>query len=183
MIGGNAVGFEQHHVDHIFVHLDFAANDVLILDSAPNFTGRAQTHHIGQTLLNILRNLLISQVPAFGVRGMVAGQGFFAFLPAADFRQVFLGTEAGVGQALLHQAFAKTLINFRPTALLIGAVVSLLLGLVHHALVKFQAEAFQPLHNAGDAVLHLPLFVGVFNAQDNPAAGLMGHALVDQSGV
>ncbi len=113
---------------------------------------------------------------------MIAGQGLFRFLLFADGGQVLFGAEAGIGQAALHQFLTKSLVDRASTALLVGAVIALFLGLAHHALVKFHAEITQARDDAGDAVLHFPLLVGVLDAQDDPAAALVGQPLVDQGG-
>ncbi len=107
---------------------------------------------------------------------MIAGQGLFRLLLLADGGQVLFGAEAGIGQAALHQFLAEGLINGPTAALLVGAVIALFLGLAHHALVKFHAEIAQAGHDAGDTVLHFPLFVGVLDAKDDLSAALVGPA-------
>ena len=113
---------------------------------------------------------------------MVAGQGLFRLLLPADVRQLLFGAETGIGQTLLHQALTKSLVDLGPVALLVGAVIARFLRFVQHAFVEFDAKGAQALHDLGDAVFHFPLLVRIFNAQDDPAAGLVGRPLVDQGG-
>ena len=74
------------------------------------------------------------------------------------------------------------MVIFRPMALGVGAVSAGLRLVVHRALVKGNAEIPQALGDQPDAALHLALFIGILNAQDDPAAGGVGHPLGDHGG-
>jgi len=80
--------------------------------------------------------------------------------------QVLLGAEAGIGAAALDQFLRVPGVDVPPLGLDVGAVIA-----AHvRALVIFQARqphrAVDLLHRAG----HLPLLVGVLDAQDERAA-------------
>ena len=68
-------------------------------------------------------------------------------------------------------------------ALFVGAVGAGLVYFVGGAFVKNDAKVLQGRNDFGDAARHLPLFVGIFDAQKENTSALLGNTAADHGGV
>ena len=125
-------------------------------------------------------HVLQRPVPPDGIFSVVACCLLVGLLLLPHGGQFFLRTEAGVSLALPDQPLGVDMVNIRPLALAVGAVIA---GIPVHGgpFVKVDAVVLQrvdeDLHRTGD----LPLGIGVLHPQEQHAAALVGHPLGGQA--
>ena len=181
VIGGDAVGLQQHLVDDVLGHLDPAPDQVLEDDALVLAALGAEAQDPALPGSQIGLDLLQTQVPALGVFAEVAPDGGpVRLLLLPKLRQLLGAAEAGIGLALLHQPLGHGVVDENPLALGVGAVVPLLGAEAGDALGELHPEGFKALDDGGNAVVDLPLLVGVLDAQIADALGGLGHQHVRQ---
>ena len=182
VIGGYAVGFEQHLVDYVLGHLYLASDNVVEYYLFILAALRTQAKHPRLALGEIFLYLLKAEVAALGPFAEVAPDESVALcLLLADGGKLVRRAEAGVGETFLHKALCDGLIYLGSVALSVGAVVALLGAEAGHALVKGNSEVVEAVDDGGNAVVYLTLFVGILNSQVGNAARRSGGENVHKS--
>lgn len=152
VIGGYAVGFEQHLVDYVLGHLYLASDNVVEYYLFILAALRTQAKHPRLALGEIFLYLLKAEVAALGPFAEVAPDESVALcLLLADGGKLVRRAEAGVGEAFLHKALCDGLIYLGSVALGVGAVVALLGAEAGHALVKGDSEVVEAVDDGGNA--------------------------------
>ena len=133
----------------------------------PNDEGLAGLHAAQRFFLgDVQAVLVILPLLALGRRGVPA------------FLQFFLGAEAGIGRALLHQLQRVGHIQIPPLGLDVGTVIT-----AHvRAFVIVQPGQTHTLVDHVHRARNLPFLVGILNAQDELAAVLTGEQVGIQGG-
>ena len=180
VIGGDAVGLQQHVVHVVFGDGQLALYQVVKLELVLDGAGGAEPQHPGVTGGKLGADVLHGPVPPDGVITVVAGGLFIGLLLFPHGGELLLGAEAGVGLALRYQFLGEHMVDARPLPLAVGAV-SPKVPIDGGTLVKVDVVVLQGvdehLYRSGD----LPLGIGILHPEEENAAGLVGHPLGDHA--
>ena len=166
MIGGDAVRAQEHEIFKLAVGKLDAADDSVVEG------GNAALRHAeadgcglscGATLGSIRGR---DDAAAAIVHGRLAGLG----RDLAAVLQVILRAEAGIRMAGIEQLLRGGLVEIEP------------LRLIERALVPVEAEPAHAFEDALDHGFGRALEIGVFDAQDESAAGVAGEEPVEERG-
>ena len=182
VIGGDAVGFQQHNVLIVFRHLDGAFDHIIKFDAARFVAGRPQPYNIRLSLVHASHRLVGRQIAADRVGTVIPGALLGGLLPGAHGGQLVRCAEAGIRQPLRHQRFHIRMVDHAALALLIRAVVALDLAGGDKALVDIHTVIGEPFQNVFGAAGDLPLFVGVFQPEVKQSVGGVRGQPVDGGG-
>ena len=174
VVGGQAVLLDEHVVvQRVAGGLHVAVERVVKAGGAgqgnvlPDDEGLAGLHAAQGLLLgNVQTVLVVLPLLALGGRRVPA------------LLQFFLGAEAGIGRALLHQLQRVGHIQIPPLGLDVGTVIA-----AHvRAFVIVQPGQTHTLVDHVHRARNLPFLVGILNAQDELAAVLTGEQVGIQGG-
>ena len=171
--GGAA--FQDDRVVAVVVHGELAADRVGKAHPAPRDARGTEADHVGLARREPLDHLIGIGVPPDGPLAVVARQGTRGPLPGSDLLQVLLGREARVSAALTEQFADVGQVGQRSRRLGVGPVAA---GQV--VLVRADGEVLERLGELLGRALGEPGLVGVLQADQVDAAGLVGHVSVDR---
>ena len=166
VIGGKAVGFQQHLIVYLFVlNTDGAAHQVF--EHRLALPGHLQADHVG-----------IARVqPGFHLRRTAVAPGAViarrltgSDLPLAHCLQLFRGAEAVVGAAVFHHLRGIAAVDLGALRLDVGAVPAVTVG----AFVILDAGPLQAVHQLLHRPFHQAGLVGILDAQNELPAMLFG---------
>ena len=162
VIGGEAVGFEQHLVvDHIIVDGDLFADQVAEMQlSSERHLHADRMWHAGSELLLDVR---LAECAAAAV---VARVFFLFLLPGTGGREFIGSAEAAVGLALVQQLLRVSPVDVRAFRLHVRSVPAALFG----SLVEAQAGPAQRVYQVFHRSFDVAGAVGVLDTQDGAAA-------------
>ena len=181
VIGGNAVGFQQHHIDHILLHFNFAFDQIVKAHLALRLAGGAQAQGPGLAGVYIGLDLVVGQIPTVGVGSPVAFN-VLVLLSGVQVFQLLRGTKAGVSQPFLHQKFAVALVNVFAQTLGVRAVGAAFTSVAHHAFVRCNAVDLQRREHGFHRALYLALLIRIFHPHIEYAVGAAGGAVCRRTG-
>ncbi len=182
VVGRDAVGLEEHDVHDVFRQLHLAFYDILIADLLFGVALGLETQDIGLSFGDAPLNFLEGHLPVSGVLAVVAGVHALFFLLFADGVEFLRRAEAGVCQTFFGEFLCEAAVNVSSFALLVGTVGTGLLFEPGDTFIHSDAEVGESFDDAGDAVFHFSLLVGVLDAKEENAAGRIRRQLCDIRG-
>ena len=168
VIGGNAVGFQQHVVHVVLRNGQLALYQVVKFELVLNGARRAEAEHPGIAGGQLGLDFLHAPVPPDGVRAIVAGGFLVGLLLFPHGGQLLFRAEAGVGLALGDQLLGIHMVNICPLALPVGAVAAVV-AVDGSALVKVNVVVLQRFNQNLHSPGNLPLGIGVLHAKKQNA--------------
>ena len=178
VISGDAVGLQQNVINVVFGDGQLALDHIIELELILNRTLAAEAEDPGLAFGNLCFDIFNCPITPNGILAVVAEVFLVCFLLLAHSGQFFFGAEAGVSLAFFYQLLGKYMVKAGSLPLTIRAVVAKIASM-GCAFVKGDAIVLQSvdenLHRTGNFTLG----VGVFHAQKQHTAGLVGHTLRD----
>ena len=138
-----------------------------------------KTDDEGHALLQTLLDIFIAVAAFFGIFSINAGHLFGSFLGGAQCRDFLLAEEAGISQSPAHQILDENLIDGATSALIIRTVVPRF-PVLAGALIEMDAEILQGIDDGVNGAFYIALVVGIFDAQIEEAAALMGQPFINK---
>ena len=170
VVGGHTVLLDEHHIVHAVAvrEAHFAEYQVIVRGSAVR--GGVHADHVRHARVQFGLHFLFGKVQAVLVVLEHLALGFRRRPALVD---LFLGAEAVIGRALLHQLLGVGQVQALALALDIGAEIA-----AHvRALVPNDAAVPQGIVNHLGRAFHEALLVGVLDAQDEFSAHLFGEQI------
>ena len=180
VVGGNAVGLEQHMVDVVLRNGELALYQIVKLELVFDAAGGAEAEHPGFSGIQLSLDLFQGAVTPDGIGAIIAGGFLVGLLLLPHGRKLLLGAEAGIGHALQNQLLGIDMVNVRSLPLMVGTV-NAHISIQGCAFIKMNPVVLQGvdqnLHGAGD----LPLGVRILHPEEQHAAALVGHTFRGQT--
>ena len=176
VVGGDAVRLQQHVVDVIFGDGQLALYQVIELKLILDGAGRTETQHPGIALIQLLPDVFHGTVTPHGVFSVIAGGFLGSFLLLSNGGKLLLGAEAGISLSFGYKLLGENMVDGGSLALAVGSVKTAVAG-VGGAFVKADAVVGQGVNQHFNGAGDFSLGVGIFHAQEQHAAALVGHPL------
>ena len=177
MIGRNAIRLEQDNILIVLRQLQIALDQIGMANLVFNAARGTEPDNIAFACCQMLFNFLQRTVTVLGILAIITEVLLVGLLLCMHFRQLFLGTEAGIRIATLDQVFNKDMINGSTLALAIWAISSIV-TVNRCAFIKGQAKILKGFQNQLHAAFYFTLFIGILNTQIKNTAGLMCQTFI-----
>ena len=180
MIGGDAVGFQQHLVDVIFGDGEFAFHQVVEFELTGHVTGGAEPQYPGLPGGELRLNVFHGAVTPDGVGTVVAGGFLVRLLLFPHGGQFLFRAEAGIGFSFFYQLLGVHMVDTGALTLTVGAIAAVV-AIDGGTLVKVDAIVLQRFNQNLHCTGNLPLCIGVLHPQEQHAAALVCHTFTGQT--
>ena len=184
VVGGDPVGFQDDHVLEVLRHSEFAPDRIRHGKGLSGIlrTFGTKTDDVFLSGFDLRPDLFQGQIPMLRIFPVDPWGLLFGFLPGTDLVDLFGSQEAGVGLSFFDHILDECLVDLRPAALVIGAVIP---GVFFDpgAFVKGYTEEVQGPDDQFRGAFHLPFIVRVFDPQEEGPVALVGQTFIHESSV